>query len=140
MAAVIDDVLGLIVLAVVAGIIGAADQGAAFQPLSVVWIIAKAVLFLTGALVLGRWVSQRVFQVASGFPPGDGGLDRDRVLLRIRYLAALAGLAPIVGAFAAGLVSRRPIIASCARATLVSAISRTCWSRSPRFWCRSSSS
>src|SRR5262249_4864372 len=45
-AAVIDDVLGLIVLAVVAGLIGAADAGRVFAPLTVAWIVAKATLFL----------------------------------------------------------------------------------------------
>src|SRR5262245_50128443 len=40
-AAVIDDVLGLIVLAVVAGVIEAADRGRAFDPWIVAWIVGK---------------------------------------------------------------------------------------------------
>ncbi|HYM80323.1 MAG TPA: cation:proton antiporter [Candidatus Limnocylindria bacterium] len=104
-AAVIDDVLGLIVLAVVSGIIAAADRGAEFQPLSVVWITAKALLFLAGALVLGRWASRRVFKLASRLP-GRGLLISIAVgfCFALAYFAGIAGLAPIVGAFAAGLI------------------------------------
>src|SRR6266702_3823319 len=63
-AAVIDDVLGLVILAVVSGVIAAAGQGGALSAWSVGAIVGKATLFLAGAL----------------------------------------GLAPIVGAFAAGLI------------------------------------
>jgi Kef-type K+ transport system membrane component KefB len=104
-AAVIDDVLGLIVLAVVAGIIQAADQGQAFQASSIVVIVVKAVAFLGGALWLGRWLAKHAFQLALGLR-GKG------VLLALAlafcfgfaFLAGAAGLAPIVGAFAAGLI------------------------------------
>ena len=51
-AAVIDDVLGLIVLAVVAGVIQAANQGKPFQGASALWIVGKALLFLVGAVAL----------------------------------------------------------------------------------------
>ena len=63
-AAVIDDVLGLVVLAVVAGIITAAASGAALSAASVAWIVAKALAFLVGALVVGSFVSPRVFRGA----------------------------------------------------------------------------
>jgi Kef-type K+ transport system membrane component KefB len=104
-AAVIDDVLGLIVLAVVAGVIEAADRGRAFDPLTVVWIVAKATLFLGGAIGIGRWISRRTFALASRLR-GEG------VLLSVAlafcfvlaWIAGRVGLAPIVGAFAAGLI------------------------------------
>src|SRR5215470_4161717 len=64
-AAVIDDVMGLIVLAVVAGIIESADRGRAFDPLTVAWIVCKAALFLGAAIGIGRWVSRRTFAVAA---------------------------------------------------------------------------
>jgi Kef-type K+ transport system membrane component KefB len=102
---VIDDVMGLIVLAVVVGVIAAADRGQAFQPQVVLWILGKSLLFLAGALVLGRWASPRLFALASR-------LRGDLVLLPMAlaicfgfaWLAGLAGLAPIVGAFAGGLI------------------------------------
>jgi Kef-type K+ transport system membrane component KefB len=64
-AAVIDDVLGLVVLAVVTGLIRAAETGGAFSALDVAWILGKAVLFLAGSLVVGRWLSRAAFRVAS---------------------------------------------------------------------------
>jgi Kef-type K+ transport system membrane component KefB len=104
-AAVIDDVMGLIVLAVVAGVIQAADRGAAFEPLTVLWIIGKSVLFLAGAMVVGQWLSRRVFRVASRLR-GQGMLLSIALAFcfGLAFLAGKSGLAPIVGAFAAGLV------------------------------------
>ncbi|MCU0621864.1 MAG: cation:proton antiporter, partial [Gemmatimonadales bacterium] len=104
-AAVIDDVLGLIVLAVVAGIIKAADMGQAFDLTTVAVIVGKAFGFLAAAIVVGRWLSGLVFKVGERLT-GEG------ILLSlalgfcffIAFLAGKVGLAPIVGAFAAGLV------------------------------------
>jgi Kef-type K+ transport system membrane component KefB len=104
-AAVIDDVLGLIVLAVVVGVIEAADRGVAFDAGSVGWILGKALLFLGAAVVVGRWLSGRVFALATRLK-GEGLLLIGAVALcfTFAWLAGAAGLAPIVGAFAAGLV------------------------------------
>ena len=52
-AAVIDDVLGLVILAVVAGVITAADLGTGLSYAEVALILLKALVFLGGALVLG---------------------------------------------------------------------------------------
>ena len=104
-AAVIDDVLGLVVLAVVAGIIQAAGSGTTLGAAEVGLIVAKAVGFLVGALVIGGYVSPRLFERTRALPPG--GVVQAFSLsfcLLFSYLALLAGLAPIVGAFAAGLV------------------------------------
>jgi len=104
-AAVIDDVLGLVVLAVVAGIIEAANRGVGFQFSTVALIVAKAFGFLIVALFAGRWLSRRVFEFA-GRLPGPGLLLSGALALcfLFAWLAGKAGLAPIVGAFAAGLV------------------------------------
>lgn len=104
-AAVIDDVLGLVVLAVVSGIITAAATGAALSAGSVVSIVAKALVFLIGALLVGSLISPRLFR-------GALALRSRGVVLALSlgfcfflsYVALRAGLAPIVGAFAAGLV------------------------------------
>jgi len=104
-AAVIDDVLGLIVLAVVAGIIEAANRGAAFDPATVVWIVGKSLLFLVGAVIVGRWLSRHAFRLATRLR-GEGVLLSVALVFcfGLAFLAGMAGLAPIVGAFAAGLV------------------------------------
>ena len=109
-AAVIDDVLGLIVLAVVSGIITAAATGVALAPAAVLWIVGKAVLFLVGAVwSSARSLAPRLFRRRWPLPAGDvcGALALAPAASLCSYLAALAGLAPIVGAFAAGLVLRR---------------------------------
>ncbi|TFG86260.1 MAG: cation:proton antiporter, partial [Gemmatimonadales bacterium] len=104
-AAVIDDVLGLIVLAVVAGVIKAADAGQVFRASTVLWIVAKALLFLAGAILIGRWLSPHAFRLATRLR-GEGLLLTGALgfCFGLAYLAGLAGLAPIVGAFAAGLI------------------------------------
>src|SRR5436309_1229691 len=61
-AAVIDDVLGLLVLAVVAGAIQAADRGTTFDARALALILAKAAGFLIVAVVAGAWLSRRVFR------------------------------------------------------------------------------
>lgn len=104
-AAVIDDVLGLIVLAAVSGVITAANAGTAFSAASLALIVAKAAGFLALSVFVGRWVSKHVFSLA-GRLAGDGVLLTMTVAFcfTLSWLAGLAGLAPIVGAFAAGLV------------------------------------
>ena len=104
-AAVIDDVLGLLVLAVVAGAIKAEASGVALSSWQIVIIALKAFTFLVGAILCGRYVISRLLHQA-------GRLETRGVLLALSvsfcfllaWLAALVGLAPIVGAFAAGLV------------------------------------
>lgn len=104
-AAVIDDVLGLIVLAVVSGLVTAADAGQTMELSAVAYIFGKAVVFLVGALVLGLYLGSHAFVYVTR-----------RGSLPMLFAAALAlcfglawgagqiGLAPIVGAFAAGLI------------------------------------
>jgi Kef-type K+ transport system membrane component KefB len=104
-AAVIDDVLGLVVLAVVSGIITAAASGAALSAAAVAAIVAKALVFLAGALVIGSLVSPRLFRGALALRSRGVVLSLSLALCFVlSYLALRAGLAPIVGAFAAGLV------------------------------------
>ena len=101
-AAVIDDVLGLVILAVVSAIVttGSLDAG------GLALIVAKAILFLAGAVVLGQlaapWFSRGFARINTGV-----GMKLTVALatgLVFAWLASLMDLAPIVGAFAAGLV------------------------------------
>lgn len=104
-AAVIDDVLGLLVLAVVSGIITTAAAGAALSASSVAVIVVKAFVFLVGALLIGSFVSPRVFRGALAMRSHGVVLALSLgFCFLLSYLALEAGLAPIVGAFAAGLV------------------------------------
>lgn len=104
-AAVIDDVFGLVILAVLSGLIVAAQAGAPVAYGTVGLIIAKAVLFLGGALALGVLLSPRLFGLASRLN-GRGVLLATALIFcfSLSYLASLIGLAAIVGAYAAGLI------------------------------------
>lgn len=104
-AAVIDDVLGLIVLAVVVGVVRGANSGASIELGGIVLIVVKAAAFLGAAVALGRPVSRRLYR-AAGILRVKGVLLAASLIfcLVVAYLANVVGLAPIVGAFAAGLV------------------------------------
>jgi Kef-type K+ transport system membrane component KefB len=104
-AAVIDDVLGLVVLAIISGVIEAASGGAAIDAFGVAMIVAKAFVFLALAVVVGSFLSPRLFKRALAIRTRGLVLALSLGLcLLLAWLAAKAGLAPIVGAFAAGLV------------------------------------
>lgn len=101
-AAVIDDVLGLIVLAVVASI---AEFGAVPGAFDLSKIIGLAAGFLIGSLLLGAYVMPGVFRTASKLRTPDVlGAVAIGLCLLLAGLSGEAGLAPIVGAFAAGLI------------------------------------
>mgnify|MGYP001329822570 CR=1 FL=1 len=103
-AAVIDDVLGLVILAVVTGIITAADRGGTLSYSAIALTLGKAMGFLVIALVLGVYVSPMLFSLASKLRPHGVLLATALALcFFFSWLADSIGLAPIVGAFAAGL-------------------------------------
>jgi Kef-type K+ transport system membrane component KefB len=104
-AAVIDDVLGLVILAVVGGAIATAGNGGAFSLSSAGLTLGKAVLFLGGALALGVWLSPGLFSSAAKLRARGVLLTLGLALCFLASWGAGAiGLAPIVGAFAAGLI------------------------------------
>ena len=100
-AAIIDDVLGLVILTVVSGM----AAGASVAPLGILRVLAVAVGFLVIAVLVGRFAAPRLFDLV--------------VRMRVRYVllvfaiafalglsaaAALIGSALIIGAFAAGVI------------------------------------
>jgi len=104
-AAVIDDVLGLVVLAIIAGVIQAAALGETLAASGIALIVAKALAFLVGAIAIGSYLSPRVFRGALALRANGVVLALAlAICFGLAWLAGLAGLAPIVGAFAAGLV------------------------------------
>ena len=104
-AAVLDDVFGLLILAVVAGAIRASATGASLSMLDVALIGFKSLAFLMGSIAVGHLLMPRMLR-------GAGRFETRGVLLTLAisfclllaWAAAKAGLAPIVGAFAAGLI------------------------------------
>jgi Kef-type K+ transport system membrane component KefB len=104
-AAVIDDVLGLLILAVVSGLVSAAEQGTPLNIAAILQLVAVALLFLGGSLAAGVLLVPRVMRQLSRLRTS-GIMLISALLLAfgLSYLANAAGLAAIVGAFAAGLI------------------------------------
>jgi Kef-type K+ transport system membrane component KefB len=104
-AAVADDVLGLLLLSVVSGMAAAAAAGTGLDAGGVARSAGVALAFLAGALLAGVALAPRLLRAAARLR-GDGVLLAAglALCLLMAWAADAAGLAPIVGAFAAGLV------------------------------------
>jgi Na+:H+ antiporter len=102
-AAVIDDVLGLVVLAIVVGVI---KEGDAFRAGSLVKIVGLSVAFLATALLAGVIQLPKYVFGAASYLRGHGLLVSAALVICFffSWAANLVGLAPIIGAFAAGLI------------------------------------
>ena len=100
-AAVIDDVLGLVILSVVSGL----AAGAAVTVLGIVRTFAVAVGFLVAAVLIGRFVMPRLFDVIVRMRTRNVLIVFSVAFaLGLASLASLAGSALIIGAFAAGII------------------------------------
>ena len=101
-AAILDDILGLVILAVIKAIV----ESGSISALAIAWIFGKALFFFGTAILLGQLLAKRMGRVLSWIQPGIGM----KFILAISFCLMFAGfaehvgLAPIVGAFAAGLV------------------------------------
>jgi len=104
-AAVIDDVLGLMVLATVGGVIAAAEAGSGVELGAIARVLGLSLGFLLVSVTLGRMVVPYYFRLVSRLR-SEGILLATSLVMCFGFasLAGLAGLAPIVGAFTAGLI------------------------------------
>lgn len=100
-AAVLDDVLGIIVLAVVASLVKTGE----IQIANVIYLIISAGVFLVGAILLGRFLSPFFVRLVNEMKT------RGQLLLTalifayiLSYIAQVIQLEAILGSFAAGLV------------------------------------
>ncbi|HIK44090.1 MAG TPA: cation:proton antiporter [Leptolyngbyaceae cyanobacterium M65_K2018_010] len=100
-AAVLDDVLGIIVLAVVASLAKTGE----IQILNVVYLIGGATVFLVGSIFLGRLLSPYFVAVVNQ-PRTRGQVLISSLIFAfvLSYIAAAIQLEAILGAFAAGLI------------------------------------
>ena len=100
-AAVIDDILGLIVLAVVSGII----VSGSLDLLSIGAILFKSLAFIVLVIAFGQYGSRWAIRIFEKLDSRNVTLLYPFVMLMLfAWLADLIGLASIVGAFAAGLI------------------------------------
>ena len=100
-AAVIDDIIGLVILSVVTGI----AAGASLSVLGITKVTAVAVGFLVGGVMLGRFVAPRLFNLIQRMKVKHVLLSFAMAFMLIMAaLATVAGSALIIGSFAAGLI------------------------------------
>jgi Kef-type K+ transport system membrane component KefB len=104
-AAVLDDVLGLVVLAILSGAVATSSAGAAVTPLAVTWLVLKTVGLLAVSLLAGVKLAPALFGLTARLRTHGAlvatGLSFCFVLA---WVSDVIGLAPIVGAFTAGLI------------------------------------
>jgi Kef-type K+ transport system membrane component KefB len=100
-AAVIDDILGLMTLAVVSGII--VSGGVVIG--NVLFIIVLATAFLAGAVYLGPYILRLTVKVLGRLDIVEAKMFTSFMFVMVlAWLANLMGLATIVGAFTAGVI------------------------------------
>ena len=103
-AAVADDVIGLLILAVFSGLV----QGETLSVWQIGKVLVLALVFLAGALTVGLKASHVLLKVAEQMRARAALVTAALVFcFLLAALAQLVGLAPIVGAFSAGLVLAR---------------------------------
>lgn len=100
-AAVLDDILGIVVLAVVASLVKTGE----IQITNIVYLIISAGVFLIGSILIGRFLSPYLIGLVNEMKT------RGQVLLTglvfafsLSYIATVIHLEGILGAFAAGLI------------------------------------
>ncbi len=102
-AAVIDDILGLLILTVVAGLLGSTGD---FQIIDLAIISGKAIGFLAVTVIVGRKLSPIIFNFFVKIPsPGTFVTGSFIFAMLLGAAAHYVGLHPIVGAFAGGVVA-----------------------------------
>lgn len=100
-AAMIDDILGLVILAIVTSLV----LNGEVQLTVVCQMIVLALLFFVSSLVLGPWLIRKAVRIFSFMSPWEAKLTIAFLfVMGLSWLAALLHLATIIGAFAAGIL------------------------------------
>lgn len=104
-AAVIDDVLALLLLGIVKGSVDATARGVELNFISFALIVVTAIGFLILAIILGHFLMPKIFQTFSTFESRGFVIGISIAICFITaFFATKVGLAAIIGAFAAGLI------------------------------------
>ena len=100
-AAVLDDILGIIVLAVVASLVKTGEV----EVTNIAYLIVSAGVFLVGAILLGRFLSPYYVSLVKNLKTrGPLLISALIIAFLLSYIGAAIQLEAILGAFAAGLV------------------------------------
>ena len=104
-AAVLDDIFGLIALAIVTATVTQTAAGLAVTPWAIGWLVVKTVGFLALAIAAGVRFSPVLFRIMSRLHTSGALLATGLSFCFVLAWASDAiGLAPIIGAFTAGLI------------------------------------
>ena len=100
-AAVLDDILGLVLLSIVSGIVVTGSIEAS----QVLIVIAMTAIFLTGAVYLSPWLLKFTIRLVRHLDLLEAKMFISFLFVMVlAWMANLAGLATIIGAFTAGLI------------------------------------
>jgi Kef-type K+ transport system membrane component KefB len=100
-AAVVDDVLGIIILAVVAGL----SKTGRVDISTIGYLVFSATVFLVGAILLGRWLKDYFVIIVNKLQTRGQVLVISSIFaVSLAYVATAIHLEAILGAFAAGLI------------------------------------
>jgi Kef-type K+ transport system membrane component KefB len=103
-AAIIDDIIGLVILTVVTGV----TRGQETTLVDVARVTGLAFGFLVAAVVVGQWLVPPLLRLATGLAqPGTTPVLALVLAFGLAWAAMQVGSAHIIGAFAAGLLLRR---------------------------------
>jgi Kef-type K+ transport system membrane component KefB len=104
-AAVLDDILGLVALALVTAAVTHSAEGGTITPWAVLWLATKTLGFLAIALAAGVKLAPALFRLTARLRTSGALLATGLSFCFVLAWASNAiGLAPIVGAFTAGLI------------------------------------
>jgi Kef-type K+ transport system membrane component KefB len=104
-AAILDDILGLVVLAVMSGLVTAATAGGSgLSEIAFTGIVLKAVVFLGITVGIGHYLSGTLLRRGARMSPGMLIVVGLATCFALAFVAERVGLASIIGAFAAGLM------------------------------------
>jgi len=104
-AAITDDILGLLILAIVSNIIISAEQGVAFDLPNILKIALYSIAFLVLAVFIGVKYVPKLFNLVAKMQTHDMLLISSLLFcFALSILSNLIGLATIIGASAAGLI------------------------------------
>ena len=100
-AAVLDDILGIVVLAVVASLVKTGE----IQISNIIYLVISAAVFLIGSILLGRLVSPLIVGLVNEMKTRGEVLITGLIFaFSLSYIATAIHLEGILGAFAAGLI------------------------------------
>lgn len=100
-AAVLDDILGIVVLAVVASLVKTGE----IEVSNIIYLVISAAVFLIGSILLGRLVSPLLVGLVNAMKTRGQVLITGLVFaFSLSYIATAIHLEGILGAFAAGLI------------------------------------